>query len=76
MSQRSRELNELVDVATRGFREFRRPYVADPDELLWKGPWLQVGYDVNGEVLSSRAGHRLSGEEFSSAAALAGSAQD
>ena len=59
------ELTELVDLVTHGFREFRRPYVADPDELLWKGPWLQIGYEVNGEVMWSRAGHRVKGEEFS-----------
>jgi len=37
------EMTEFVDVATHGFREFRRPYVARPDERLWKGPWLQIG---------------------------------
>jgi hypothetical protein len=59
------EMTELVDVATHGFREFRRSYVADPDELLWKGPWLQIGYEVEGEEMWSRAGHTLRGEEFS-----------
>ena len=59
------ELSELVEVVTQGFREFRRPYVADPDELLHKGPWLQIGYEVNGEVTWSRAGHSVKGEEFS-----------
>jgi hypothetical protein len=59
------QMTELVDVATHGFREFRRPYVAGPDELLWKGPWTQIGYEVDGEVMWSRAGHTVKGEEFS-----------
>ena len=59
------ELTELIDVVTNGFREFRRPYVADPDELLHKGPWLQIGYEVNGEEVWSRANHHIRGETFS-----------
>jgi len=58
-------VTEFVEVVTQGFREFRRPYVADREEPFWKGPWLQVGYEVDGEVMWSRAGHSVKGEKFS-----------
>jgi len=61
------QASELVQVAVEGFHEFRRPHVADPDELLFEGPWLEVGFDsVDGtSSSSSRAGHNVKGEEFS-----------
>jgi hypothetical protein len=59
------EMTEFVEVVTHGFHEFRRPYVPEPDEVLWKGPWLQIGYEVNGVEMWARAGHRVRGDVFS-----------
>ena len=55
---------ELVLVTVRGFHEFRRAHVPRRGETLFRGPWLEEGYE-SADDLSVRAGHNVRGETFS-----------
>lgn len=53
----------LVQMAVRGLEEFRRPFHAEPGEVLYEGPWMQHGF-TSGDHQSSRAGHDVRGQGF------------
>jgi hypothetical protein len=42
------QVDEIVQVAVEGCREYRRPYTPKPDIKLHNGPWMQVGYEWRG----------------------------
>ncbi len=58
--------NRLVNAATGGCREFRRPYVNQHDDVLHDGPWQELGYSsLDGSDMSCAAGASIRGAAFS-----------
>ena len=58
------QTQRIVDAATLGAQEFRRPHLARPGITLMDGPWLEQGYLLQGGGGSAWSNREVAGEFF------------